>query len=281
MKLNRSKNGGVDDYYTQPDFARQCALMITPIIRRDQFFVEPSAGDGAMLRALEWVGIQNYSVGYDIKPRADTIREKDWFDVLDIGDRAVVFGNPPFGFACSTAVRFFNHAAKLRAEIIAFILPRTFRKTSVVNRLDPQYERILDADAPKNAFLLPDTGEPYHIPACFQVWVRVPEGRSRSRVVLPLRSSNFDVVPHSEPWDFAVRRAGGKAGQLLDPERDSLTPSSTLFLKATGVEVAELHAALKAMEFRGKDNTAGVRSVSKREFTAAIDRLLRISPCSG
>ena len=45
---------------------------------------------------------------------------------------------------------------RLDADTIAFILPRTFRKASVINRLSEKFNLILETMLPKNSFHLPD-----------------------------------------------------------------------------------------------------------------------------
>lgn len=98
----------------------------------------------------------------DIDPQGDGIVKLDFFDFeLPYDDRVVVVGNPPFGRNSSLAIRFFNKAA-CGAEIIAFIVPRSFKK---VRPVGPPTMR---ADRPCPSLLGPDVrgmGARRH-PAC-------------------------------------------------------------------------------------------------------------------
>lgn len=91
----------------------------------------------------------------------------DFFDFKDSLKGVSVVSNPPFGFACALAVQFFNHCAELGAETIAFVIPKTFRKASVANKLDENYKLVVDKTSPKNSFIL--DGAFYDVPCCFQV----------------------------------------------------------------------------------------------------------------
>ena len=55
----------------------------------------------------------------------------------------LTIGNPPFGKNSSLAISFFNKAAEF-SDIIAFILPQTFSKDSVKNRLNLSFFLIME-----------------------------------------------------------------------------------------------------------------------------------------
>ena len=77
-----------------------------------------------------------------------------------------MIGNPPFGKISSIAIRFFNHSAKW-ANVIAFIIPRTFRKPSVQNKLNSMYHLIYDEDVTtKPCCFTPQM----MVKCCFQIW---------------------------------------------------------------------------------------------------------------
>ena len=59
----------------------------------------------------------------------------------------LIIGNPPFGRSSSIAIKFFNKAA-LFSDCIAFILPRTFKRISIQNRLDLNFSLIYTKDLP-------------------------------------------------------------------------------------------------------------------------------------
>ena len=122
-----------DRYYTDPNEAKRFVDMVDRRYGMENFSlcIEPSAGSGSFSQHLP----SDNSVFYDISPVIDGIIEQDYFTVSHDPDNILVIGNPPFGRVSSTAIRFFNHSAKF-AEVIAFIIPQTFHRVSVQNKLE-------------------------------------------------------------------------------------------------------------------------------------------------
>lgn len=232
--------------------------LVTTLPCCDQW-IEPSAGDGAFLGYLP-----ENTIALDIYPEHPKIIKKDWFDFKDdLTDKGVV-GNPPFGFASSLAVRFFNHAGKLNSKYICFVIPKTFRKESVVKKLDKYYHLLYDVDVPKNSFVL--NNKEYNVPCCWQIWER-KEIQRETNISIDLKL--FDVVEHD--YDFLVRRVGGKAGEIVlhgsksstYKIRSNINKDSLLCLWEQAVPV------FKTI----RENTAGVRSVSLKEMKHVLSEL--------
>lgn len=271
MVNNRARNGGRDDYFTSKHYANKVVDWLAPCLPENYWLIEPAAGNGVLLDALTHAG-HVWHAANDIYPLRADIREQDFFDIEVLPENTVVFTNPPFGHACSLAVRFFNHAASLNATIIALIVPLTFRKASIKRRLDNHYKKVLDRLGPKNGFILPQTQEPYHVPTCFQVWKRVL--RPIKRKVGPLTSPYFSFVKDTEQFDWCVKRCGGSAGQIIEePER--MDSDSDYFIRAVCGYKEQVGQALIAADFaKHKDRTAGTRSLSKRELIAETHKIL-------
>ena len=263
----------LDQFYTCRDVARQCVRTLKAVagkhvdLRKAQF-MEPSAGAGAF---LEWLP-RKRTEAMDLEPRHRDVRYGDFLDPyfghMEEGSPPwVVVGNPPFGFAASMAVRFFNKAAWF-ANVIGFIVPRSFRKASVVNRLDRRFTCIHDETLPEYAFIR--HGKPHDVPCAFQVWLKAPGLRPKRKV----EDASFWIryVKTQADADFALRRVGGRAGTVLsciDYEgAPQYSPSSTYFM----VDVCGYaEQALMAHDFsKVRDNTVGVRSVSKQEIAEAL-----------
>lgn len=183
------------------------------------------------------------------------------------GQQIAVVGNPPFGFASSLAVKFFNIAAGCpQVSTIAFILPRTFRKQSIQDKLDAWFSLVHDCDIPPNSFLL--DGKPYDVPCCWQVWAR--QSSERTVPGTPDVSRLIQYVRSQDDADLCIRRVGGRAGQIL-PGGEKYSPTSTLFVKLVHPDAERM---LRAADLtRTRDSTAGVRSVSKREIAEALAAL--------
>ena len=78
--------------------------------------------------------------------RASGIKYQDFGDVVSAACLAHDLGNPPFGKNCSLAIKFFNKAAEF-ADLIAFIIPRTFKRISIQNKLNLNFSFILFLDS--------------------------------------------------------------------------------------------------------------------------------------
>lgn len=254
---NRAVNGGNDDYFTPWGVAQWFVAEIAKHAPEGAQWIEPAAGAGVFLKAAKKAGIS--AVGYDIAPQAGTVNKLDWLKG-ELPQADVVFGNPPFGFAASLAVRFFNRAAETKAKVIAFILPASFRKASIHRRLSTEYTLVHD-DAQRIDFELPNGGT-RTVPCVLQIWVRQP------RIVLAKDYGN-DLVEWTtqDKAHVAIRRVGGQAGCVL-PLGKALSKSTTYFIRARTVKVKR---ALFNTDFTsGRDHTAGVRSVSKEEIIKCL-----------
>ena len=159
-------NNGLDQFYTKPSIVEKVLSMID--CSKYELVLEPSAGAGDFLERLP----KATRVGVDLEPAHPEVTQQDFFDYVPHLDTTniLTIGNPPFGKNSSLAVRFFNHAASF-SDCIAFIVPRTFRKASIINKLDTAFHLVEEEILPRDAFYLP-TGESYEVPTVFQVWQR-------------------------------------------------------------------------------------------------------------
>ena len=76
-------------------------------------------------------------------------------------------GNPPFGRNSSLANDFFDHAAK-SANVIAFIIPRTWMKHSIQSRIPNGWGLYFNAILPDYSFVY--KGEPHKVCCVAQIW---------------------------------------------------------------------------------------------------------------
>lgn len=152
----------LDKFYTKPEIARMCVDAASPFIG-ERMVIEPSAGSGSFLK---WLPAG--SIGYDVVPEIEGIICKNYLDV-DIPEGVAVVGNPPFGKRGSLAKSFIKNS--LQADIIAFILPSTFRKETMQKVFPDNFSLVLDLALPTNSFTA--EGGDFNIPCVFQVWSRV------------------------------------------------------------------------------------------------------------
>lgn len=242
----------LDQYYTRQDVADRYYEVLKRYADLSAYFmVEPSAGTGSFYRLLP-VG----SFGFDVDPKYQGIITADFLTVEITSVRPVaILGNPPFGKKSGTAVRFFNHAAR-QSALIAFILPRTFRKASIQNRLDRDFHLVHEEDVPADAFLF--RGKPYDVPAVFQIWKRKP--RLRTLRLVETRHPDFEFCTKDDA-DFVIQRVGAQAGRIHFNFEAS--PASHYFIRGP-----VLHIMLQLPFASVAGNVAGNPSLAKSEMVA-------------
>lgn len=250
---NPSTDLELDQYYTREDVAAFMLRFLEDRVDIGRYLmVEPSAGTGSFLKLLP-----EGSLAYDIDPKYPGIRNRDFLEVtLPRGRPIAVIGNPPFGTCANMAVAFFNHAAP-QVEVIALILPRSFRKALIQNRLNRSFHLLDEVDVPKDAFLF--RSKPYDVPAVFQIWVRGPDERDP----LPTATTHpdFEFLPKSRlhEADFCIQRVGANAGRIHHEFWRS--DEAHYFMKG------DVEAAMRTLDFKSvTGNVAGKPSLAKSEI---------------
>ena len=211
-------------------------------------------------------------VGMDIQSEHVDIVEKDFFDYEPEKNKnkILVFGNPPFGKNCSLVVRFFNRAS-LYADTIAFIMPRTFRRESIQNRLNLNFRLVLDEEIPvKPCSFIP----PMMVKCCFQIWEKIEHKREIIKLVtshddwdfLPM-SPNDEKNQPTPPLDaeFVIRAYGGKCGEIKTDNIDNLRPKSWHWIKCNRNK-EELIAKLSKLDYSNWLNIARQNSLGRGEL---------------
>jgi hypothetical protein len=235
-------------------------------------FLEPSAGAGAFLAEMP-----SPKRGMDTQPMSSGIETADylaWWPETETGAIAVV-GNPPFGRNGAGAVKFFNHSSGF-ADIIAMIMPASFSKDSMQNRLSMDFVLVSEMPLQKEPFLV--EGKPYRVNAVFQVWRRSATLRVAVKAVT--KHDDFAFVATKEEADFAMRRVGGVAGAIIEitPEacdKKGLSSESNYYIKAVNCTPAALKARLKSLDFEEvRSQCAAIPTISKPDivklYTAQI-----------
>lgn len=249
---NAISNMNLDQFYTRGEVAEMLYdffyRYIDPLI---YLMVEPSAGQGDFFKLFP-AG----SLGYDLDPRFPGVRTADFLEAnLGFGQPIAIVGNPPFGTNSALAVSFFNHAAKW-ASVIAFILPKTFRKIRTQERLDHAFHLLKEMEVPDNAFVL--DGKPHNVPTVFQIWVR--RRRPRQKLSFETSHPDFKFVKLASDADFAIRRIGARAGAIEDDPLNC-SPSSHYFIRGPVIEI------MKQLDFDSvTNNVVGIRSLAMAEI---------------
>lgn len=261
---------GLDKFYTVPSYAKKCIEKVFELYDKSSFdlIIEPSAGNGSFFNQLEF----DNKVGMDIMPDNETIITKNFFDYDPPIDKTniLVIGNPPFGKVSSIAIKFFNHSAEW-ANIIAFIIPRTFRRPSVQNKLNNMFHLIYDEDVP----ITPCHFTPkMMVKCCFQIWEK--KDFVRLFIDLPTKHNDWDFLPFGpldefgQPTppvgaDFAMRAYGGKSGEIEIEKMQNLRPKSWHWIKSN-IDKEELINRFNELDYSASLNTARQNSMGRGEL---------------
>lgn len=251
--LNRR---GSEKFYTKPCIADRCVSVLDKYIDdKNLLIIEPSAGNGSF--TLDYPRV----LRYDIEPEGEGIEKQDFLK-LNINEDCVIVGNPPFGRQSCLAKSFIRHSCKF-ATIVAFILPKSFKKITMQKVFPICFHMIHQEDLPNNSFFV--NGEDYNVPCIFQIWVR--KNTNRYVKIYPKTSEFVEFVKKDENPDYAIRRVGVYAGKIYNTIKDK-SPQSHYFLKVNREDFLELY--IKNVKFI-HDNTVGPKSVSKGELLEKIN----------
>ena len=203
MTTEQVREVGLDKFYTIPAISEKCLNTIGAKYdwKRWDLVVEPSAGNGSFLSKIP----TSKKVGVDISPEHADIIKKDFFEYKPPSDvsNILVVGNPPFGRVSSLAVKFFNHSAEW-CNVIAFIIPKTFRRVSLQNRLHRKFHLVHDDEIPSDPCSF---SPPMQVKCCFQIWEKRPEERE----LVKLSTKHAD-------WEFMPYGPLGQRGQPTPPK---------------------------------------------------------------
>jgi hypothetical protein len=166
----------------------------------------------------------------------------------------VIVGNPPYGKNASLAVKFLNKSAEL-ADYISFVLPRTFRKPSVLNRINEHLHLTEDEDTPNETF----GGT---IITCRQKWEKRQEKRERIKTYT--QHPDFHFVKKADSNVF-VGRVGAASGKVLTKGYDHYTEQH-YFLSVSEEVIANLKQVELRLRELGTAATVGTPSLSKHEL---------------
>jgi predicted RNA methylase len=259
-KAAQERSRDLDQFYTEPAYANHFYNIVSQHLdlQSADILLEPSAGSGNFYNLLD----AGKRVGLDLDPKAAGIVQQDFFTWAPTpGSKVVTVGNPPFGKNSSLAVKFFNHAAVF-SDAIAFVLPRTFKKSSIINRLHEKFHLVYEEIVPDNSFIF--NGKPYDVWCCAQIWVKRDQDRT------PLQILNFKVV---KDWfeivspsnaDFSIQRVGGRAGTIRISSFDEYSDQSHYFIKQHDPRVLQIFQSINFDNV--KHNTAGNPSISPSEL---------------
>ena len=178
------RKAGKEQYYTVDNLTVKCCNMIKHLISDYKLIVEPCGGTGEFIDAIKNV-LNKKSWSIDIDPKRKDIIKGDWLEVNESFDKPfAVITNPPYGRNHDLSVKFFNHSASLKADLICFLIPISWRKWSIQNRLNNNYHLILDKEITQEDMFYGKSmnNKKGDMRCIFQVWKK--EDFKRKKVVI-------------------------------------------------------------------------------------------------
>jgi predicted RNA methylase len=272
LKLKQNqRTTGKEQYYTPTDVATRCTQKMIDYIRGRGVsmvctWLEPAGGTGQFVNAIQAAGVPVANiVSYDIEPHHPLVRvTKDFLEEKVPHLNCVTLTNPPFGRANSLSIPFFNKCAEVSAYI-GFLVPKSWRKWSVIDKLDEHFFLVHDEDL-KTDFIYPEESEEKkgRLNTIFQIWERRIE--KRSKIIVQDRGYITKTTPRKA--DVSMTVFGRGCGTVI--RTFTKTPNTTqMFLKCNYPWVADALQAVDMSVFY--NNVAFVEALSIKEINFKLN----------
>lgn len=265
-KLGNTRVTGKEQYYTPLALAHSLVDYVEQILGplKGKTVLEPAGGTGSFVEAALAKGAKQV-ISFDIEPLHNQVAQGSFLDQSLTEKNLITISNPPFGRNNSLSIPFFNHAATI-SDAICFIVPRSWRKWSVTNRLDWNFELIFDQDL--DIDYVDSTGElisdKSRLATCFQIWKRTSIAR------VPVKIKDMGVIEKVGPEqaDVSLTIFGYGCGTVKQ-EFERVPNTTQLFLKLNHPKALE---ALKSVEFsRFYKSTAYTEALSIQEINYLLN----------
>ena len=266
IKLGNTRVTGKEQYYTPKPLALELVAQIEKVLGPlvGKTVLEPAGGTGAFIEAVQSVGV-NKVISFDIEPLHELVSVGDFLEQEITEESLITISNPPFGRNNSLSIPFFNHAAKA-SDAICFIVPRSWRKWSVTNRLDLGFELALDVDI--DIDYVDAEGSPLsnknHLATCFQIWKRAKNSRALVRV------TDMGIIQKVSPdqADVSLTIFGYGCGKVKT-KFEPIANTTQMFLKLNHPQAL---AALESVDYsKFFKNTAYTEALSLPEINYLLN----------
>ena len=257
---------GKEQYYTPPLLAEALVKEVVQFVPdfTTRTVVEPAGGTGSFVEAAERAGAKRV-ISVDIEPKHARVSFGDYLNVELPAHDAITISNPPFGRNNSLSIPFFNRAAD-HSEFIAFIVPRSWRKWSVINRLDRRFHLLADHDIDIDYVdaLGVSLSERKLLSTCFQIWQR----RVEQRPLFKVEDRGLIAKVKPDQADVALTIFGYGCG-TVHTEFDRKPNTTRMFLKLLHPRALE---ALQSVDFsRFYRNTAYTEALALPEINYLLN----------
>jgi predicted RNA methylase len=268
-RLGNRRITGKEQFYTPAELALRLATQVSQLVGgfSDKTVIEPAGGTGSFVKAARALGATKV-LSFDIEPKAEGVLLADFLletKNLEKVTDAITISNPPFGRNNSLSIPFFNKASQ-HSQYIAFVVPRSWRKWSVTNRLNRNFHLIHDEELAID--YVDESGEMVwqkaRLNTCFQVWER----RADSRAVMKVIDHGLFSKVKPQDADVALTVFGYGCGKVRT-EFERVPNSTLMFLKIHDKRVL---AALQKVDFsKFFRNTAYTEALSLQEIRYLIN----------
>lgn len=259
----------LDQFYTNENVAKKYYDILKTYINIDKYdyHLEPSAGTGTFYKLLD---IEK-RIGIDIEPKYNGIIKMDFLKFIpEKNKKYLVIGNPPFGKISSYAIKFFNKCAEF-SDCIAFIIPRTFKRISIQNKLNLNFKLIYNDDLPlKPCCFTPNM----YAKCCFQIWKKSKNKRQIIKYDKIHKDFSFlklgDKDNNNQPTppisaDFVLKAYGSNCGEIKDTNLNILRPKSWHWIKSH-IDINILKIRLKTLDYSISKDTVRQDSLGQHEL---------------
>lgn len=266
-KLGNRRKTGVEQYYTPKDLALELSKQLLTVTGIDHSFLEPAGGNGAFIDVLIQLGAKSIEA-VDLYPKHPGVQKADFLKYIPKGENLVTVSNPPFGRNNSLSIPFFNHAAE-HSDYIAFLVPRSWRKWSVQNRLDRRFHLVSDQDVAVN--YVTDSGvrigTSNDLRTCFQIW----EKRADLRPKVKVQDQGLVRKCSPQEADLAIRVFGFGCGKVY---RDFPRAANTTLMFLT-VSDARVFDVIEGLDYeRFTLNTSYTRALALPELNYLLNEAI-------
>ena len=265
-KLGNTRVTGKEQYYTPKLLALELVAQIEKVLGplEGKTILEPAGGTGAFIEAVQSKGVTSF-ISFDIEPLHELVTVGDFLEQEIKESNLITISNPPFGRNNSLSIPFFNHAAKV-SNAVCFIVPRSWRKWSVTNRLDLGFELALDIDI--DIDYVDADGTPLsnknHLATCFQIWKKADAPRTFVRV------TDNGIIEKVSPElaDVSLTIFGYGCGKVKT-QFEPVANTTQMFLK---LKHPQALAALESVDYsKFFKNTAYTEALSLQEINYLLN----------
>lgn len=266
IKLGNTRVTGKEQYYTPRPLALVLVAQIEKVLGSlaGKTVLEPAGGTGSFIDAVQAIGVAKV-ISFDIEPLHELVTFGDFLEQEIKESNLITISNPPFGRNNSLSIPFFNHAAKV-SDAICFIVPRSWRKWSVTNRLDLGFALALDLDI--DIDYVDAAGTPLsdknHLATCFQIWKKVDAPRALVRV------TDKGIIEKVSPElaDVSLTIFGYGCGKVKT-QFEPVANTTQMFLK---LKHPQALAALESVDYsKFFKNTAYTEALSLQEINYLLN----------